>query len=334
MRFLIIRLSSIGDIVLTTPVIRCIYQQVPGASIHYLVKKNFSSILESNPYLSKVHYWQENISDTIKALSDEKFDVVIDLHHNLRTLKIKSSLAVPSYSFHKLNVEKWLMTTFKWDRLPELHITDRYMDTVSSFGVKNDGMGLDFFIPAKDKVKPGEFSDILNRDYVAMVTGAAHFTKKLPIHKMAELIKGINHPVILLGGPEEKKEGEMLAANAGSQVVNGCGLFNLHESASLVQQSKMVITHDTGLMHIAAALRKPMVSIWGNTIPGFGMSAYYGSNQVTDFRAEVGGLKCRPCSKIGYNKCPQKHFRCMEDQHIAEIILQVNSMMSTLSTYI
>jgi heptosyltransferase-2 len=327
MRFLIIRLSSIGDIVLTTPVIRCIYKQVPGARIHYLVKRSFASIVESNPYIHKVHYWHDDIADTIKELVAENFDTIIDLHHNLRTLKIKSALPAKSFSFHKLNVEKWLMTTFKWNRLPDIHITDRYLDTVSSFGITNDGAGLDYFIPEKDHVVPGNISDILNRGYVCMIIGAAHHTKKLPLHKMAALLEGINHPVVLLGGPEDRETGELLSGDNRSGVFNVCGKCNLNQSASILQQGKMVITHDTGLMHIAAALRKPMVSVWGNTIPAFGMYAFYGSRPVGDYRAEVQGLCCRPCSKIGYKECPRKHFKCMEGQDIRAIISRVNEMM-------
>ena len=328
MRFLIIRLSSIGDIVLTTPVIRCLYKQVPGATIHYLVKKNFASILESNPYVHKVHYWKDDIAETIKELSAEKFDAVIDLHHNLRTFKIKSALPAKSYSFHKLNVEKWLMTALKWNRLPDVHITDRYLDTISSFGVKNDDEGLDYFIPEKDIIIPGEISGMLNRNYVSVVIGAAHYTKRLPLHKMAELLKGIQYPVVLLGGQEDKPAGDELALQSGLQVFNACGQFNLNQSASLVKQSSMVLTHDTGLMHIAAALRKPMISIWGNTIPEFGMYAWYGNAGIKDYRSEVKGLKCRPCSKIGYEQCPVKHFRCMEEQDIQIIIDKVNDIMN------
>jgi ADP-heptose:LPS heptosyltransferase len=328
MRFLIIRLSSIGDIVLTTPVIRCLYKQVPGATIHYLVKKNFASILESNPFVHKVHYWKDDIAETIKELSAEKFEAVIDLHHNLRTFKIKSALPAKSYSFHKLNVEKWLMTALKWNRLPDSHITDRYLDTISSFGAKNDGEGLDYFIPEKDIIIPGEISGMLNRNYVSVVIGAAHYTKRLPLHKMGELLKGIQYPVVLLGGQEDQSAGNDLALHSGLQVFNACGKFNLNQSASLVKQSSMVITHDTGLMHIAAAFRKPMISIWGNTIPEFGMYALYGNAGTNDYRAEVRGLKCRPCSKIGYRQCPQKHFRCMEEQDIQIIIDKVNATMN------
>jgi len=327
MRFLIIRLSSIGDIVLTTPVIRCLHKQLPGAEIHFLVKKNFASILNSNPYVNKVHIWKDEISDTIEDLKAENFDVVIDLHHNLRSLKIKSGLGLKSFSFYKLNVEKWLMTALKWNRLPDRHIVDRYLDTVSSFGVKNDGAGLDFFIPMEDEVIPADISDTLNREYVAMVIGAAHYTKRLPAEKLSELLQKIPFPVVLIGGPEDRALGEMLVKGPENQVVNSCGHLNLNQSASLVRQASLVITHDTGMMHIAAAFHRPIISVWGNTIPAFGMSAYYGEIGGVDFRAEVQGLSCRPCSKIGYSKCPRKHFRCMIDQDIHGIAIKVREVL-------
>ena len=327
MRFLIIRLSSIGDIVLTTPVIRCLHKQLPGVEIHFLVKKNFSSILNSNPYVNKVHIWKDEISDTIEDLKAENFDVVIDLHHNLRSLKIKSGLGLKSFSFYKLNVEKWLMTALKWNRLPDRHIVDRYLDTVSSFGVKNDGAGLDFFIPMEDEVIPADISDTLNREYVAMVIGAAHYTKRLPTEKLSELLQKITFPVVLIGGPEDRALGEMLVQGRENHVVNSCGNLNLNQSASLVRQSSLVITHDTGMMHIAAAFHRPIISVWGNTIPAFGMSAYYGDIGGVDFRAEVQGLSCRPCSKIGYSKCPRKHFRCMIDQDIHGIAMRVREAL-------
>ena len=327
MRFLIIRLSSIGDIVLTTPVIRCLHKQLPGVEIHFLVKKNFSSILNSNPYVNKVHIWKDEISETLADLKAENFDVVIDLHHNLRSLKIKSGLGLKSFSFYKLNVEKWLMTALKWNRLPDRHIVDRYLDTVSSFGVNNDGAGLDFFIPMEDEVIPADISDTLNREYVAMVIGAAHYTKRLPAEKLSELLQKIPFPVVLIGGPEDRALGEMLVKGRENQVVNSCGHLNLNQSASLVRQASLVITHDTGMMHIAAAFHRPIISVWGNTIPAFGMSAYYGEIGGVDFRAEVQGLSCRPCSKIGYSKCPRKHFRCMIDQDIHGIAIKVREVL-------
>src|SRR5471030_1444540 len=153
MKFLIIRFSSIGDIVLTTPVIRCIKQQVSGATVHFLTKKNFRGIVESNPYVDKVMILNESWELLMHELEIEEYDCIIDLHHNLRTFKVKRGLkGVKSFSFDKLNISKWLLTALKIDRLPKVHIVDRYLDTVKELGVVNDGKGLDYFIPAKDSI--------------------------------------------------------------------------------------------------------------------------------------------------------------------------------------
>jgi len=316
MKFLIIRFSSIGDIVLTTPVIRCLKQQVPEAEVHFLTKQNFRSIVQHNPYIDKVMLLEHSFELMIHELQQENYDYIIDLHHNLRTLRIKRALKVKSYSFNKLNFHKWVRTALRINILPKVHIVDRYLATVKSFGVKNDGQGLDYFVPAKDEVKTEDIPTSHQFGYIGVVIGAAHNTKKLPIHKLKELCSKINHPIILLGGPEDKNAGDEIASVDEIKIYNACGKFNLNESADLVRKAKVIVTHDTGLMHIAAAFKKVIISVWGNTIPSFGMTPYYGDYQNKEIRFEVEKLWCRPCSKIGYSKCPLGHFKCMEQQDV------------------
>jgi len=320
MKFLIIRFSSIGDIVLTTPVIRCLSRQVEGAEVHYLTKKNFREIIENNPYVSKVFLLNNDLGEVIDDLKKENYDYIIDLHNNLRTLKVKRALRkTPSFSFNKLNIEKWLLTALKINIMPRVHIVDRYLETVKTFGVKNDGKGLDYFIPEKDVVPDNDIPAAQSLGYIGIVIGAALNTKKLPLRKLKELCKKIEHPIILLGGPEDKKAGDEIAIADPVKIYNSCGKFNLNESADLVRRAKLVITHDTGLMHIAAAFKKPVISIWGNTVPAFGMTPYYGKSMVANVLFEINKLWCRPCSKIGYSKCPLGHFKCMEKHDIEEI---------------
>jgi len=326
MKFLIIRFSSIGDIVLTTPVVRCLKQQVEGAEVHYLTKKNFSAIIENNPYVNKMHLLDNNPEEIINDLKKENFDYIIDLHNNLRTLKVKRALKkIPSFSFNKLNIEKWLLTALKINIMPKMHIVDRYLATVKTFGVKNDGKGLDYFIPEKDAVPDTDIPAAQSLGYIGIVIGAAHNTKKLPLHKLKELCKNLEYPIILLGGSEDKKAGDEIAVADPVKIYNSSGKFNLNESADLVRRAKLIITHDTGLMHIAAAFKKPVISIWGNTVPAFGMTPYYGKKMAANDLFEINGLWCRPCSKIGYNKCPLGHFKCMEKHDIGGIVKTVEA---------
>ncbi len=327
MKILIIRFSSIGDIVLTTPVIRCLKQQV-GAEIHYLTKQSFRAVLAANPYLDKLISIQKDVTEVLPDLKNEHYYCVIDLHHNLRSWRVKRALGAKSFSFDKINFEKWLIVNFKINCLPKLHIVDRYLATVKQLGVTNDGKGLDYFIPESEElpVDSEQFAALVNEqqsmgyakqfllnNYIAFVIGAAHATKRLPTDKIISVCKKIRYPVILLGGPEDAERGEFIAKEAGNHVFNACGKLKLNQSASLVRQAWKVITHDTGLMHIAAAFNKDIISVWGNTIPEFGMYPYYPTGIDKNKTLEVSGLSCRPCSKIGYNRCPKGHFKCMRE---------------------
>ncbi len=334
MKFLVIRLSSIGDIVLTTPVIRCLKKQVATAEIHFLTKHSFHSIVTSNPYIDQVHYLQHDLGEVIRKLQQEDFDYVIDLHHNLRTLRIKRALKKESFSFNKLNFNKWLLTALKINSLPDKHIVERYLQTVATFGVKDDGAGLDFFVPEKDRINEKDIPASHHAGFIGVVIGAAHATKKLPVAKLQEICKQIDHPIILLGGKEDAAAGDAIVTADPGKIYNACGKFNLNESADLVKRARLIITHDTGLMHIAAAFRKPILSVWGNTVPEFGMYPYYGTDQKELYLHdlyEVKRLYCRPCSKIGYRKCPLGHFKCMNNQDLPAIVRRTHERLGKSS---
>jgi ADP-heptose:LPS heptosyltransferase len=303
-------------------------KQQPQWEIHYLTKKAYRSVLEANPYIDHLHILEESLDSMIEDLLQLKFDLVIDLHHNLRTLKVKRGLKAKSYSFNKLNIEKWLMTALKIDRLPSSHIVDRYMQTLDELGIENDGKGLDYFISEKDKVDESDIPASHLAGYIGVVIGAAHATKKMPEQKLKELCDNIHHPIILLGGPEDKKAGDIIAQADPIKIYNACGKFSLNESADLVRRARLIVTHDTGLMHIAAAYQKPIISLWGNTIPKFGMTPYYGkwSHQYHDV-FEIPQLQCRPCSKIGYDKCPKGHFKCMNLINIQDVVKRVEERL-------
>ncbi len=328
-KFLIIRFSSIGDIVLTTPVMRCLRKKFPAAEIHFLVKDAFKSIVEPNPYIDKIHILQQDVQQTLTQLEAEKFDYLIDLHHNLRTLKIKNYLKdVKAFSFNKLNVEKFMLTAFKINVLPDKHIVDRNIEALAFFDIENDGLGLDYFVPEKDLVQQEDIPATHTNGYVAIVIGASLATKKLPLHKLKELCTAINYPIILLGAKEEAAEGDAIEALDNNKIYNACGKCNIHKSSDYTRRAKLVIAHDTGLMHIAAAFKKPIIAVWGNTAPVFGMYPYYGTASPQKFyNSEVLHLWCRPCSKIGYKKCPLGHFKCMEKNNVVEMARLANSIM-------
>jgi ADP-heptose:LPS heptosyltransferase len=318
MKILIIRFSSIGDIVLTTPIIRAIKQQIQGVELHYITKQKFSSVIEANPYIDKIHTIKDSIFEITHQLKKENFDYVIDLHHNMRTLKLKWILGKKSFSFRKLNWEKFLIVYFKINKLPKLHIVDRYFETLYSIGVKNDSQGLDYFISEKDIVNVSSYlPTYFQNGYTVLVVGGSYFTKQIPINKLKEFCERSSKPLVLLGGKEDALNAEEVHKAFLGKTINLCGQLNINQSASIIQQAEQVITSDTGLMHIAAAFKKNIISVWGNTIPEFGMGVYLPSNNSKI--VEVKNLPCRPCSKLGHHSCPKKHFKCMNDIVIGDL---------------
>ena len=319
-KILIIRFSSIGDIVLTTPVIRCLNEQLK-AEVHYITKKSYAGILEANPNITKVYSIENEFTEVITELKTEKYDFVVDLHHNLRSTRLKRALGVSSAAFPKLNRQKFFLTSFKWDVMPDIHIVDRYFKAVDKLGVKNDLKGLDYFIPKKDEISLSDFK--IGTNFTAFSIGAQFATKKLPNAKIIELANGTSGQVVLLGGPEDAENGNEIEQEC-SGVINLVGKLNLNQSASVIRQAAKVLSHDTGLMHIASAFNKRTVSIWGNTTPNLGMYPYQPQNPDNYSIHEV-ELKCRPCSKIGYQKCPKKHFNCMQMQNVESILKALNA---------
>ncbi|MFN8276527.1 MAG: glycosyltransferase family 9 protein [Chitinophagales bacterium] len=312
-KILVIRFSSIGDIVLTTPVVRALHEQL-HAEVHFLTKPAFAPLVAANPHIAQVHVLQKSLLDTIQQLRTQQFDLVVDLHHNLRTAIVKAGLMKPAYSFPKRNMEKWLLVQFKKNFLPREHVVDRYMKTIAPLGAKPDGKGLDFFIHSSQQLHVAEVDQHLSQPFLAWVIGAKFGTKQFPPSRIAEVLNHAsfpNMPIVLIGGKEDQDAAQHIVACTNRRVFNACGRFGLQQSASIVSQAAAVIANDTGFMHIAAALKRPVISVWGNTVPAFGMTPYYGQLPVKNQAVEVEGLPCRPCSKIGYRQCPQQHFNCM-----------------------
>ena len=322
-KILIIRFSSIGDIVLTTPVVRCVKQQLKDIELHVLTKKKYAGLYTNNPYVDKVHEFDNSLRDVIRELKKENFDFVADLQRNMRSRKVLCALKCHNATFNKLDLKKLLYTTLKINTLPDVHIVERYFEAVSSIGVKNDGKGLDFFIGDVNQMSESDIPEEFRDGFYAVSIGGSYPTKVMPDDMVVELIKRLGEPVILLGGNGDMERAARITEAVGKNVGNPVGKINLEQSASIIKMSKALLTGDTGMMHIAAALHKPIVSVWGNTVPEFGMYPYMPENQSLSQIVECKGLRCRPCSKLGYKQCPKGHFKCMRNLDIDEIIAKL-----------
>lgn len=328
MRLLFIRFSSIGDIVLTTPAVRCAKQQIPGVEIHFLTKTSMKDLVASNPYIDNFHYLDKEIDVTIAFLKKINFDYVIDLHHNIRTWKIKSALGVKAFSYQKLSIRKLLLAKLHINLLPTTHVCDRYMDTLKQLNVTNDGKGLDYFFPVNNTFTAAHLPTSHQAGFIAFIIGASYYNKKMPVQKWIQLAAILKKPIVLIGGKEDIGEANLIAQSNTNYFYNACGKFSLQESASILQMSTVVVSHDTGFLHVAVALKKPTITIWGATSPALQFEAYYPSqNKPAHFNSIVPHLPCQPCTKQGDQHCPKGHFACMQQQNINIMAAKVNEFI-------
>lgn len=318
MKILIIRFSSIGDIVLTSPVIRCLKQQLPDSEIHYLTKTHYSQIIEGNPFVSKIYAIESSVKEVIGSLQSEKYDVIIDLHNNIRSRQVTSALKVKAFRYNKQSFKRFLLTRFKLNLLHN-HVVDLYFTAVAPLNVINDGKGLDYFIPEKDEVPVQQLPFTHLAGYCVIVVGAKHFTKQIPMVKLEELCSKIKIPILLLGGPDDVYLGLQLENKDHFKISSACGRYNINQSAAVIRRAKYIITPDTGMMHIAAAFNKRIISIWGGTEKRLGFTPYLVNNS-TSVIIENNQLSCRPCHRYGLDKCPKGHFKCMMDLDMQKVL--------------
>ena len=309
MKILVIRFSSMGDIIYTTPVVRCLKEQLPNAEIHFLTKPAFKYIYDNNPYVDKLLLLKPSLSETVADIKAEGYDHIIDLHNNLRTAIIKTRTGIKASTFNKQTVLKWLSLRMNLHLVAPIHLVDRYMATVSFLGVKNDDGPINYYLKADHSLAnllPSTHQNV----YVAFIIGATHFTKRMPNSKIISICNDINYPIVLLGGADVKVNGDEIKEALGDKVYNACGVTSLDESVYIVSKAHSVVGFDTGLTHIAEAFDRPIVSVWGGTAPELlGVQPY----KVKDVLVSETDISCRPCSKFGLAKCPLGHFKCMTE---------------------
>jgi ADP-heptose:LPS heptosyltransferase len=311
-KILIIRFSSIGDIVWTTAAIRLLKTQLKDVELHFCTKKQYQEILAYNPHLDKIHLLGDKLMSLIKDLQKENFDYIIDLHSNVRSRIIKFYLQKKAYTYKKYSWARWWLVKAKQNFVPQKHIAEWYLDALKPLGIKDDSKGLEYYLAPQDQVNWQDLPQEFQQGFAAFVIGASEFTKKLPFEKMIELCQKIDQPIVLVGGKEDAEEGEKLASHFKNQpaipIFNACGKYRINQSAFLIQQAEVVFGHDTGLTHIAAAFKKKVFGIYGGTL------SQYLYPYGTDYQIfEVNNLACRPCAKAGRKNCPQGHFKCMRE---------------------
>ena len=291
LKILVIRFSSIGDIILTTPILRCLKNQL-NADIDFLTNSLYQELLLTNTNISDVFGLSKNTTQIIDILRSKEYDIVIDLQNNFKSLKIRLALGVHSFVLDKGTLKRYLLIYLGIDLLNN-HIVDRYFKTISSLKVSNDGKGIDYPLSENTTAK---FN--FKQDYIAWCIGGTYEQKKLSLAQISYVISKIKIPVVFLGGGNEKKISSLLyERNINSKnIYDFCGETNIKESAYLMQNSKLVLTNDTGMMHIASAFDIPIVSFWGCTKPSLGFYPYMPNKESVNI---IVNSSKRPCSKHG-----------------------------------
>jgi lipopolysaccharide heptosyltransferase II len=321
-KIFVVRLSSLGDILLTTPLIRSLKNTNPKLEIHFLLREEYQDVLINNPYLSKLITIkrEEAAPKTKDILSQNKYDFVIDLQNNLRSRSLTNSLKCHKVRFKKLSLQKFVLVKFKINKLSEAPpIPERYASVIKD--LKLDEEGLDLFT----NKKPSEKLKGLN-NLIGFCPGSRHYTKMWPKEYYIELGKILidnGYNIVLFGGKNDKEICKVISSSL-SKCTNFCNDNDILQTAADMKLCKIIICNDSGLMHTACAVKVPVIAIFGSTVKEFGFTPYRSKNLILENKS----LTCRPCSHIGRSSCPKVHFKCMK-----EITPQLvyNSLINLLS---
>lgn len=319
-KILIIRFSSIGDIVLTTPILRCIKNQ-SNISIHYLTKDKYVDLVKDNPHLDKIYSIKKHTKEILSDLYSENYCAIIDLQKNIRSIMLKWQLKKPYRSFNKRNFKKWILIYMGIDLLKKQHVVDRYFSALKSFNIYNDEEGLNYFISPQLDKNSFPIKIDFKKHFIAWVIGGTYKQKKFSREHIIQICQKVSMPVLLLGGNSELDVGEEIVRKTKkNNIYNLCGSLSIDQSAYILKNCFLVLTNDTGLMHIASAFKKRIISFWGCTKPSLGMSPYKSHSKSIQLISNSSTL---PCSKLG-NRCRFHSEGCVNNISIDEVLVAIN----------
>jgi len=321
-KILVVRFSSLGDVLLTTPIIRALKNKYNEAQIHVIVKKEFADVFAGNNNLSRVLLYEKESDSEIKTvLTNEKYDLVVDLQNNWRSRKLLKGVSTNIIRFKKPTFAKIMLVHFKINLLKEKKsIVKRYAETA---GVVLDEGGLEIFVPQETKAKLES-----KGNYIGFAPGAKHFTKRWPPEYFVDLgsiLSNAGYQIVIFGGRSDKQ----ICDNVSSNIKNSLNLQNedkLHQTVADMKLCKLILTNDSGLMHAASAAGVPLVSIFGSTVKDFGFVPFGVQNLIL----ENNSLFCRPCSHIGKSNCPKTHFKCMKEITPGFVLKHLQNLLQQL----
>ncbi len=335
MKILIVRLSSLGDVILSTFVVRLLRNAFPKAQIDFLVAKDFSIVYKFNPRVNRIIEYDKSkpiflhFIDTLSINNPWHYDAIIDLQNNFRSWISTWGKTSSFFRFDKRRFYKFKLVYLKKRKKEFFPIPILYAKTFPNLLNYDDGFGLELWT-SKDVSTyipfTKEISSIkLNK--VAIAPGAKHFTKRLPTDKFVELINLLQSKygseILLIGDTGDLEICNSIFEQTKS-VVNLAGKTDVIQTAEILDECDLVISNDSAVVHIASARKVPVIQIFGSTVPEFGFVPFLTPNKIV----ENNNLACRPCTHFGKPRCPLKHFRCMKELEVSDIIKEINELLT------
>ncbi len=313
-----------GDVILTTSLTRQIMKSFPAARIDFLISSAFSEIYRYNPRISNLFEYDKSQSafgnkhlksEMISSIGNSRYDIIIDLQNNLRSKVFSYGMHSTKYKVAKNRLNKLSLVYFKKSLAKNnIAIPEIYRNSVDDLQVNDDNRGLEIWLENEkdsDDYPPFENDRKAGLDNIAIAPGAFHYTKRWRPDRYADLVIRLHSEfgseITLLGGEKDRDVCKYISAKCDFEINDLSGSVSILGTTGEIDKCNLIITNDTGVMHIAAARRTPVVAIFGSTVTGFGFAPYRVRNIIVEKDVD-----CRPCTHIGRDRCPKKHFNCME----------------------
>ena len=330
-RVLVVRLSSLGDVLLAAPAVRALRARFPSSGIDFLVASEYAAAAALIPCVDRVLTFDRRggVSALLRARNrlTRCYTVLVDLQNSARSAFLRATTFPTIWvKAKRYRLRRWLRVCFKWNLYREVRpVPVRYLDSLGALGARDDGRGLELRVPADAREWAGAFltSGVFVTDsVVALCPGARHTTKRWPAERWTELCRKLSaagSQVLVVGSSSEDS---LLAQVAGATIATVVCGRSIHQVAALFERSALVISNDSGLMHLATGVGRPVVGIFGPTVEEFGFYPFRANSEVISH-----DLPCRPCSAMGGERCPAKHFRCMLETTVDDVLARANALL-------
>lgn len=337
---LVIRLSSLGDVILATPLVRQLQRTYPHARIDVAVAERFAEVWKDNPRIA--HVWpiaststadpenDETKIEIVESLSeiDGSYDLIVDLQNNLRSASLRHGLGSVVVRAPKHRLEKLALVWLKKRPAVITPVVARYRSPLEYLPLALDTDGCEVWLP--EEREQGVYRSAQpsrgNTRRIALAPGAHHATKRWPVVRYAQLAHDLTQKhgksVVLVGGPADVEICTAVAEASGVEVVRADGSLSIEATVRVLDTCQAIITNDSGVMHLASARQIPVVAIFGSTVRDLGFAPYAVPSRVVEH-----DVACRPCSHIGRASCPKGHFACMNGIDVERVLSALNELL-------